>query len=35
MSTVTDPMTGHLSPEAVDAILRATVLAPSSHNTQP
>jgi hypothetical protein len=35
MSTVTDCPAGHLAPEAVDALLRAAVLAPSSHNTQP
>jgi hypothetical protein len=35
MSTITDSPAGHLAPEAVDAILRAAVLAPSSHNTQP
>ena len=35
MSTITDCPAGHLAPEAVDAVLRAAVLAPSSHNTQP
>ena len=35
MSTTTDRPAGHLAPEAVDALLRAAVLAPSSHNTQP
>ena len=35
MGTITDCPAGHLAPEAVDALLRAAVLAPSSHNTQP
>jgi nitroreductase len=35
MSTITDRPAGHLAPETVDAILRAAVQAPSSHNTQP
>ena len=35
MSTTTDRLAGHLAPETVDAILRAAVQAPSSHNTQP
>ena len=35
MSTITDCRTGHLGPKTVDALLRAAVLAPSSHNTQP
>jgi nitroreductase len=35
MSTITERPAGHLAPEAVAAILRAAVLAPSTHNTQP
>ncbi len=35
MTTLTDRRPGHLAPETVDAILRAAVQAPSSHNTQP
>ena len=35
MRTMIEHAARHLSPEALDAILRAAVLAPSSHNTQP
>ena len=35
MSIITDCPAGHLAPETVDAVLRAAVQAPSSHNTQP
>lgn len=35
MSTMTARGAHHLGPETVDTILRAAVLAPSSHNTQP
>lgn len=35
MTTISERREGHLAPETVDAILRAAVQAPSSHNTQP
>jgi nitroreductase len=35
MSTMASRNARHLAPEALDTILRAAVLAPSSHNTQP
>ena len=35
MTTIIERPAGHLAPETVDAILRAAVQAPSSHNTQP
>ncbi len=35
MSIITERFPGHLAPETIDAILRAAVQAPSSHNTQP